>query len=139
MTNIQTAIGYAQLEESDKILQAKRNIADEYIKHFKNTPISWHKECEDVEHSYWMFSVTMDITEQQRNEIRDVLLKEKKIETRPLFYPIHTMPMYSQKYEMHKVSETLHRTGFNLPSFPDLTKQQIKYIAKSLLETYHEI
>lgn len=138
MTNIQAAIGCSQLEICDYILLAKRNLAEKYIEHFKNTPISWHKESIDVYHSYWMFSITMDINEKTRNKIIDVLLKDKKIETRPLFYPIHTMPIYSEKYETHPVSEKLHRTGLNLPSFPELTEKQIKYISKSVLEVYNE-
>lgn len=139
MTNIQAAIGVSQLEISDDILKSKRIIADNYIKHFKETNISWHKESSDVWHSYWMFSVTMDINEKQRNEMMKILLDDKGIETRPLFYPVHTMPIYSEKYQMHPVAEKLHRTGFNLPSFPELTYDQIEYIAESVIQIYNTI
>lgn len=138
MTNIQAAIGCSQLEMSDDILRAKRIVAMTYIDKFSNTDISWQKESANVWHSYWMFSVTMDITEQQRNKMMTELLEKYGIETRPLFYPVHTMPIYSEKYEMHPVSEQLHRTGFNLPSFPDLTYKEIKYIATSVKEVYNE-
>lgn len=139
MTNIQAAIGCSQLEISDTVLKTKRSIAQQYIGHFENSPISWHREAPNVQHSYWMFSVTMDINEEQRNKMMEILLKDKKIETRPLFYPIHTMPMYSHKYESHCVSEVLHRTGFNIPSFPELKFEQIEHIADSIKEIYNEI
>lgn len=139
MTNIQAAIGVSQLEISDNLLRAKRIIADHYIEHFKGTNVSWHKESSDVWHSYWMFSVTMDIDEKQRNEMMRILLKDKGVETRPLFYPVHTMPMYSHKYQMHPVAEKIHRTGFNIPSYPELSAADVSCVADSVKEVYNDI
>lgn len=139
MTNIQAAIGVSQLEIADLVLSAKRIIAHHYMDHFKDSPISWHKESDNTRHSYWMFSVTMDINEKQRNEMMRILLKDKGVETRPLFYPVHTMPMYSHKYQMHPVAEKIHRTGFNLPSYPEMSVDDIGYVADSVKEVYDEI
>jgi perosamine synthetase len=133
MTNLASAIGYAQIQRSNQILKRKREIAERYKNNFHLTSVSYQKEAPNVYHSYWMFSVTMDINEKKRNEIRAKLKEEKGIETRPLFYPVHTMPMYCDKYEMHKISELIHRTGFNLPSYPALTDEQIDYISDSVL------
>jgi perosamine synthetase len=60
-------------------------------------------------------------------------LSEKGIDTRPLFYPIHTMPMYSHKYQSHKIAEDISRRGFNIPSYPDLTEEQLEYICNTIL------
>ena len=139
MTNIQAAIGCAQLDTAEETLKKKRRIAQEYISHFKDTKIGWQQEAANVWHSYWMFSVTMNITEERRSQIRDFLLKHRGIETRPLFYPVHTMPMYCNKYTMLPVSERLHRTGFNIPSYPDLESSQIKYISESIKETLDDV
>jgi perosamine synthetase len=139
MTNIQAAIGCAQLDLCEYTLKAKRILAQHYMGHFKDSPVSWHKESSDVWHSYWMFSVTMDINEKQRNEMMRILLKDKGVETRPLFYPVHTMPMYSDKYQMHPVSERLHRTGFNIPSYPEISVDDIRYVADSIKEVHDEI
>jgi|GEM_PF-4046152 perosamine synthetase len=49
-----------------------------------------------------------------------------------MLYPVHTMPMYSQKYQRHKVAEDIGWCGINLPSYPDLTQEQIMYICKEL-------
>jgi len=68
-------------------------------------------------------------------ELRDPLrehLAEAGIETRPVFYPVHTMPMYSQKYQLHKVAEDIGWRGINLPSYPALTNEQVHYICDSL-------
>lgn len=139
MTNIQAAIGCAQMDRIDQILQKKREVAECYMDEFRDSDIRWHEECNNVTHTYWMFSVVMDINEKQRNSMMETLRKIHGIDTRPLFYPVHTMPMYSSKYEMHPVSEKLHRMGFNIPSYPNLTSSQIEHIAKSIKETYVEL
>lgn len=131
MTNICAAIGYAQLQRREETLLRKRHVAEMYKEQFDGTSISYHKEKANVYHSYWMFSVIMQINEKERDLIR-MALHEKGIETRPLFYPVHTMPIYSSRYEMHRVSEQVHRKGFNVPSYPDLTDEQVIYIAENI-------
>ena len=64
-----------------------------------------------------------------REEIREYL-KNNGIETRPTFYPIHTMPIYCEKYQKHPVAEDISSLGINLPSYPDLEKKDIEFIVK---------
>jgi len=80
-----------------------------------------------------MSSVIFDCDLQQRDDFRNYLLS-KGIDTRPLFYPIHTMPMYSHRYQSHKVAEDISRRGFNIPSYPDLEEHELEYICKTILE-----
>jgi perosamine synthetase len=134
MTNICAAIGLAQLEQADKFIEKKRKIAEWYMKGLKNLPVTFHKEVGDVRHSYWMCSILVDKPE-NRDALRTKLF-EKGIETRPLFYPVHTMPMYSTKYEKHPVAENIGWRGINLPSWPGLTKEQVDYICESIREFY---
>ncbi len=66
---------------------------------------------------------------------RDLLrahLAADGIETRPLFYPVHTMPMYAQTYRKHVVAEDLAWRGINLPSWPGLSDEDIERIAVSV-------
>ncbi len=130
MTNICAAIGLAQLERITDILSKKREIAELYIKHLENSDFRVHQEIGDVYHSYWMVSVLVREAK-YRDPLRNRLL-EVGIETRPVFYPIHTMPMYSSQYQRHKVAEDIGWRGINLPSYPDLTEEQIKYICKTM-------
>jgi perosamine synthetase len=131
MTNIACAIGQAQLERSDELLLKKRNIADYYHNAFEGTPIKTHKEQPNTTHSYWMNSIILECNQEQRDEFRNYL-SSKGIDTRPLFYPVHTMPMYSFRYQSHKVSEDISRRGFNIPSYPDLSFEQLEYIANNI-------
>jgi perosamine synthetase len=60
---------------------------------------------------------------EQRDKLRD-FLENKGIETRPLFYPVHTMPMYSDQFQKHSVAEYLGWRGINLPSYPSMSNEQ---------------
>jgi perosamine synthetase len=126
MTNICAAIGLAQLEQAEQILVKKRQIADWYRTELAGLPVTMHKESSEVRHSYWMCSVLVD-NAAQREPLRNYLA-EKGIETRPLFYPVHTMPMYSEKYQRHPISEDLGWRGINLPSWPGLGFEQVRDI-----------
>lgn len=136
MTNICAAIGLAQLERIDTIINRKTEIALLYKEHLKHLPLIVHEEQPDTFHSYWMFSILVnDIN--KRDPLREYLA-ERGIETRPLFYPIHTMPMYAQKFQKFPVAENLGWRGINLPSFPDLNNEEIKYITQSISDFYEK-
>jgi perosamine synthetase len=135
MTNICAAIGVAQLEKIGKILKEKRKIAILYKKYLVDSDFSLHEEMENTIHSYWMCTVLIK-NPAKRDELRNFLLKEG-VETRPIFYPIHTMPMYSSKFEKHPIAEDISRRGINLPSFPDLDEESIGYIT-NLMKKFME-
>jgi perosamine synthetase len=128
MTNICAAIGLAQLEQADVLLAKKRKIADWYQEYLQGSPVTVHGEFGDVRHSYWMVSILVD-TPEKRDLLRDALTSAG-VETRPLFYPIHTMPMYANKFQRLQVAESLGWRGINLPSWPDLANEQVALICK---------
>jgi len=75
----------------------------------------------------------------EKAEIRDELrnyMKEKGIETRPTFYPIHTMPMYEKEFAKHPVAEDIAARGINVPSYPALEKSDVEYICNVIKEFY---
>lgn len=134
MTNMQAAVGLAQLEQIETFLAKKQQIAKCYYENLSGLPVEFHKSSSDVFHSYWMCSIMVEKI-QLRNELREYL-KEAGIETRPTFYPIHTMPMYSKNFTKHPVAEDLASRGINLPSYPELEKEDIKYICEKIREFY---
>ena len=72
---------------------------------------------------------------QMRDPLREVL-KQAGIETRPTFYPIHTMPLYAIKYQKHPIAENLALRGINLPSYPALINEDVKYIVQVIKNFY---
>lgn len=126
MTNIAAAIGLAQLENAPLFLERKRAIAQHYRSLLKGTSVIMHSEAPNVRHAYWMVTVLAP-TAEDRDRIRAELARHG-IETRPTFYPVHTMPMYAQRYERHRVAESLGLRGINLPSYPALSADEIEEI-----------
>ena len=132
MTNICAAIGVAQLERIDEILENKIRIATTYKKAFENTLLEFHGQADNAFNSYWMCSVLIPAAT-QRNELRDYL-SQCGIETRPLFYPVHSMPMYSRyAQEDFPVASSISSHGINLPSYPDLKNDDVQFIASQII------
>lgn len=136
MTNICAAIGLAQLEQVELFITKKRQIADWYKELLKNTNYIFHPEKKNVFHSYWMCSILVDEIK-KRDPVREHLANYG-IETRPLFYPVHTMPMYSTKFQKHKVAEDLGWRGINLPSYPDLSYKEVVFVCSKLKDYLNE-
>jgi perosamine synthetase len=130
MTNICAAIGVAQLERIENILDRKRQLAKQYEAGLQGTPYVIQPESSNVRHSYWMISILLP-DPNQRDALR-ASLANAGIETRPLFYPIHTMPMYSSSNQRFAVAEDLAARGLNLPSYPDLENTEIDFICEIL-------
>jgi perosamine synthetase len=130
MTNICAAIGCAQLENATDIITKKREIANWYNNQLNDLPLQLHKESKDVYHTYWMYTVMVDDAE-KRDKLR-IFLKEKGIETRPAFHPVHQMPMYYKEGASFPVAESLALKGINLPSYPDLNESDVNSISEQI-------
>lgn len=128
MTNIQAAIGLAQFEDLNYIVKRKREIAQYYR---ENLSKDIKKIIPSIYSTEWMplFSLPKTI-----NYVKfSSLLRNKLIDTRPAFTPIHLMSGFN--FVLHgslKNSESIYKQGFNLPSYPDLTNGQLKYICEEV-------
>lgn len=134
MTNICAAIGLAQLEQADEFINKKCEIAKWYRQSLAHLPIEVHGQFGDVKHSYWMVSILVE-KPSQRDALREHLARNG-IETRPLFYPVHTMPMYSKNSGHYPVAQDLGGRGINLPSWPGLHHENIKFIVNIISDFF---
>lgn len=134
MTNIEAAIGLAQLEQAETFISKKRQIAQWYMEELKDLPLEFNKEHDNIFHTYWMVSCLVDSIE-KREDFRN-FLKERGIETRPTFYPIHTMPMYEKEFAKHPIAEDIALRGINVPSYPALENSDVEYICNVIKEYY---
>jgi perosamine synthetase len=131
MTNICAAIGLGQLEQLKGFSARKRELAERYRRNLAGSGLTFHPEAPGVTHSYWMCSILVEQAA-QREPLREHLA-HFGIETRPLFYPVHTMPAYGGAYQRHAVAEDLGWRGINLPSWPGLTDAQVDDISQEIL------
>jgi perosamine synthetase len=130
MTNLCAAIGLAQLERSDELIAKKLQVAEWYKSHMKDLPVTFHNAVGDVVHSYWMCSILVR-DPKHRDPLRQHMAGSS-IESRPLFYPVHSMPMYAKNFQRHPIAEDLGWRGINLPSYPDLTAEAVAEISASI-------
>lgn len=119
LTNIQAAIGCAQLEKIETIIKNKRNNARIYNDILSCTSVILPPEEPWAKSVYWMYSI---LTE-KRDELM-IELRKNNIDSRPFFNPMHIMPLY-RTIQVLPVSEHLAKTGINLPSSPLLTFDNI--------------
>lgn len=129
LTNIGAAIGLAQLEKADEILEKKRQLAKWYKEYLTGLPLSFHDELPNTKHSYWMCTIIVNESK-DRNLLRDHL-KAVGVETRPLFPTCNKFPhLYTD--QVFYMAEDLSSKGINLPSFPALTCEEVKFICKEI-------
>lgn len=127
MTNICAAIGLAQLERANKIIIAKREIYKLYYDELCDLPVVFQSEPLNSFHTYWMVSILLPTTS-CRDLVR-VRLKAANIESRPLFYPAHLMPVFHSGISLPTCEDIFCR-GLNLPSYPELTSGVVHRISQ---------
>jgi len=129
MTNIQAAIGLAQLEKIDDFISIKRKNTKFYNSLLENTTgIGPPPEAEWAKNVYWMYTI---LVQDDFKISRDELMKklgEHGVDTRPVFYPMHKQPPYIDELSDFKVAEKISRMGMNLPSSVTLSEEQINCI-----------
>ena len=127
MTNLQAAIGCAQMEQLEDFVEAKRRNASLYSK-FLDPEFGRPAELSHAKNSFWMYSILLP-----KGLSRDhfsAFLAEKGVETRPFFYLLHTMHPYREaRYESSQETESIASRGLNLPSSTKLTETDIRYIS----------
>ena len=131
MTNLAAAIGTAQMERLDSILARKRRIADLYKGHLGDSRFTFQATAPGVESSHWLVSLLLP-----RGCDREAVMAymaERGVDSRPVFYCAHHMPMYRSE-ESFPVAEDIAARGISLPSFPTLTDEQVALVARCLSE-----
>ena len=139
-TNIQAAIGLAQLEKLNEHIKRKREIGSIYNKLLSDIngidlPLV---ETNYAENIYWVFGIVLG--ENYRRDARDIInmLSENNIGTRPFFWPMHEQPVFRKMglftNERYPIAENLARRGFYIPSGLALTDNQIRIVSDKLHE-----
>lgn len=130
ISNIQAAIGCAQMERIDDLINKKREVFFEYhkllstIDGITTNPIP---KDSNTQYGYWMPTIIFD---KKLNFNRDHLLKkfkEKNIDARVFFYPLSSLPIFTEE-KRNIVSYTIFEKGLNLPSYHDISDKSINEV-----------
>jgi perosamine synthetase len=140
MTNMQAAIGLAQLERWQEFILKKRAMGKLYTELLKNEnsiqlPVERTMYAENI---YWVYGIILK--KESKNTVESVTkqLEQKGIGTRPFFCPMHKQPVFNKKKlfinESYPVSEHLYNNGFYLPSGLAIKNDQIIEVVSVLKE-----
>ena len=133
MSNIQAALGCAQMERIDKLIEGKRRVFEAYREGLAGLPLKMNPEPASGQNGYWMPTIVVDDLVPFN---RDRLLKrfrQSNIDGRVFFWPLSMLPKFKSKPE-NKVSYRLYDRAVNLPSYKDLTVEQINRVVAQVRE-----
>lgn len=115
MSNLNAAVACAQIEKLDKYLEYKRALASKYEKFFSEKNIDYIKENKETKSNYWINAIRVENLK-EREELLQSLHKDK-IMARPIWKPLHTLPMFKNDFKDDlTVTTKLYETIVNLPS-----------------------
>jgi len=142
MTNLQAAVGVAQLEQIDRLVGIRRDNAGKYTERLENVGgVRTSVEKEWAKNVYWMYAI--ELSEDLGINAREMAqqLAEKGIATRPFFLGLHEQPVFHQMGlfggERYPVAERIARQGLYLPSGHTLTDEQIDYVCEAIKSIIH--
>lgn len=127
LSNLQAAIGCAQMERIDELIDAKRKVFRAYEEGLEGLPVSMNPEPDGCQNGFWMPTIVVD---EGTPFDREVLLQRFKgdcIDGRVFFWPLSMLSMFEDKPE-NRVSYSLYSRAVNLPSYHDLTKNEVERI-----------
>jgi perosamine synthetase len=139
LTNLQAALGLAQLERIDEIITRKRWIGDEYNRRLAGIKgLQLPVEEPWARNVYWMYGVVLSEETGIDATAFGQKLKQHGIETRPFFLGLHEQPVFHKRglflHERYPTSERIARQGLYLPSGLALTSEQISEVCQAVNE-----
>jgi len=139
LTNLQAALGVAQLERMEQIVARKRSMGQTYNGLLEDLDcLKLPAEEPWAKNVYWMYGVVLsDEAGMDASELAQKL-KERGVETRPFFLGMHEQPVLKKRGlfmdENYPVTERLAQRGLYLPSGLALTEEQMRNVCQAIHE-----
>jgi perosamine synthetase len=130
LSNIQAAIGCAQMQRIEILTRGKRGVFSMYQNHLKDLPLRMNPEPEGCTNGYWMptFVVNDGISFDRDSLIEG--LKAKGVDARVFFWPLSSTPAGGRKAsDKPYVAESIHLRALNLPSHHSLSNEEVMFIS----------
>lgn len=127
MSSMQAALGLAQLERIDELVEKKRRIFSWYKNLLgENNTVTLNSEAENVKNTYWMVTAIFAETLGVKKEEVIAYLDRENISTRPIFYPLSMLPAYKGLPPVkNNVAYALSPYGINLPCGMDMDEEKV--------------
>ena len=144
MTNMQAAVGLAQLERIDSHIEKKRAIGKMYNERLVDLQDIWKpiSQTEYAENIYWVYGMVIGKSYSFRAQEVMENLKKEGIGTRSFFYPIHKQPIYLKMGLFKNIccpnAEYISDHGFYIPSGLRITEEQINRVSKEIISIFRK-
>lgn len=144
-TNLQAAVGIAQLERLDEFVQKKRDMGKYYTEKLQSVkglqlPVERTFYAENI---YWVYGILLKENVKVDNKQIQKLLAEEGIGTRTFFWCMHEQPVYRNQglfeHEQYQNAEYLARKGFYIPSGLALTKEQMDKVSVAVANVMKQL
>jgi len=136
MTNIEAAIGLAQLERVEDHLAARQRVRRWYDERLRDLAEFVQIPIEEpwASHSFWMYTIVLSdaVVAGLPRDAFMAALDADGIETRPVFYPMHVLPPYLDRTRRYPVADRLAAQGVNLPTHGKLTEDDVDYVVSRI-------
>ena len=133
MSNLQAALGLAQIERVDELVKNKIKIFNWYKDLLKDLPLSLNPQHNGTKNSYWLPTVILPNNKNIDRNAFFTICKANGIDSRPLFYPLSSLPIFSPVKE-NIVAYSIYSRGINLPSFNDICFEEVTKVVDLLKE-----
>ena len=129
LSNLQAAIGCAQLERIEELVDRKRRIFEFYADRLRHLPLTMNPEPDGSVNGYWMPTIVVDsVVEFDRDDLLD-RFKADNIDGRVFFWPLSSLPMFERRPE-NVVSYSIYSRAINLPSYHDIDDASLERVAR---------
>ncbi|HEV2490510.1 MAG TPA: DegT/DnrJ/EryC1/StrS family aminotransferase [Candidatus Acidoferrales bacterium] len=144
MTNLQAALGCAQLEKIEDVIESKRRIArlySEQLSGISEIQLPVEKPCS--RNVYWMYHIVLRGSAEKHRDLVMQLVAEHGIETRPAFIPYNLQEIFIRdgltQPELCPVANRISESGLYLPSSQSLTAEDIRWVSRHLKDALQEV
>lgn len=137
LSNVQAAIGCAQLERLDDLLKRKREIFQFYSDAFRELPVQLNVEPDGTTNGYWMPTLVVDPSLRFNRDTLLAAFRDDNIDGRVFFWPLSSLPMFEPQRQ-NVVSYGIFERAVNLPSYHDITTSELERVAAVVTRVVRE-
>jgi perosamine synthetase len=131
ISNVQAAIGCAQLERMDELLAGKRRVFEGYRERLAGLPVAMNPEPAGTRNGFWMPTIVVDENVAFDREALMARMRAANIDARIFFWPLSLLPPFDGA-PRGRVAHSLYPRAFNLPSYHDITEADMDRVATTV-------
>lgn len=128
MSNLQAAIGCAQMERAEELIAGKRRVFEHYQRSLIGLQLKMNPEPAGMTNGYWMPTIVVDANVPFDRDALLAAFKADNIDGRVFFWPLSSLPSFTP-HPGHVISHSLSKRALNLPSYHDLSADEMDRVA----------